>query len=359
MEKMRLRDFYEGADAVRLTTYRIERNRSQLVVFQEAALFGLVGAIVYIGVAIFKVDLAVTVALLFLLYRLAPRVSSLNNLRQTLGVAMASLRNVDATVLESQATRITSGPRTFVRLTDSINVKNVSFSHAGGPQVLKDVDLVIAGNKLTALVGASGAGKSTLIDLILRFYDPNDGTIQSDGVDLGQLDLESWRSSIGLVSQDLFLFNDTIANNILAGFPSASEERVIEAAKQAHAHDFIVSLQYGYDTKIGDRGWNLSGGQRQRIALARAILKNPTVLSLDEATSALDSESERFIQQYIDSIRGDCTILVVAHRLSTIKYADHILVLQDGQIVEEGDWDTLLSKTGVFAGLYAIQVGKS
>jgi ABC-type multidrug transport system fused ATPase/permease subunit len=196
------------------------------------------------------------------------------------------------------------------------------------------------------------------VDLILRFYDPVQGSIEVDGVDLKDLDLTSWRRSIGVVSQDIYLFNETIAYNIGVGRTDANIEQIVEAAKQAYAHDFIQQLADGYETKIGDRGWNLSGGQRQRIALARAILKRPEILILDEATSSLDSESEQLIQDYMKEIRNSCTMIVVAHRTSTIQDADKIVVLLDGVIAEEGDWDTLSAGSGLLANYHRLQIGE-
>ena len=357
LERLRGEDFRRKAQGVGDTTFRLERNRSQIIVLQETALFGLVGAIVYVGVSVLNLDLAVTVALLFILYRLAPRISNMNNLRETLASAMASLRNVEATISQSSVTAIPNGTKPFVKLHGAIELENVSFSYNDGMQVLQDANFAIENHKITALVGTSGAGKSTLIDLILRYYDPLQGRMLVDGVDLRELDLVSWRKSIGIVSQDIFLFNDTVANNILLGQTGATMEQVVDAAKRAYAHDFILQMPQGYDTPIGDRGWNLSGGQRQRLALARAILKEPQILILDEATSSLDSESEQLIQNHIRAIRGTCTILVVAHRVSTIQDADRIAVLQDGRIVEEGDWDSLLARTGVFANYHRLQLG--
>ena len=357
LEHLRGEDFRRKAQGVGDTTYRLDRNRSQIVVLQEMALFALVGAIVYVGVSVLNLDLAVTVALLFILYRLAPRISNMNNLRQGLASSMASLRNVEATISQSSATAIPNGTKPFVKLHGAIELENVSFSYNSGAEVLQDANFAIEHHKITALVGTSGAGKSTLIDLILRYYDPLQGRMLVDGVDLRELDLVSWRKSIGIVSQDIFLFNDTVANNILLGQPDATMEQVVDAVKRAYAHDFILQMPQGYDTPIGDRGWNLSGGQRQRLALARAILKEPQILILDEATSSLDSESEQLIQNHIRAIRGTCTILVVAHRVSTIQDADRIAVLQDGKIVEEGDWDSLLARTGVFANYHRLQLG--
>jgi len=357
LEHLRGEDVRLKAEGVGEATYHLERNRSQITILQETALFGLVGGIVFVGVSILHVDLAVTVALLFILYRLAPRVNNLNNLRQTVASTMAALCNIDSAINQSSENHIISGTKQFVELRGAIELRRVDFAYEDGTGVLQDANFLVESGKMTALVGASGAGKSTIIDLILRYYDPSQGMVMVDGVDLRELDLASWRNSIGIVSQDVFLFNDTVANNIVLGRPGADKEDIFDAAKRAYAHEFILQLPRGYDTEIGDRGWNLSGGQRQRVALARAILKNPQILILDEATSSLDSESELLIQDYIREIRGTCTILVVAHRISTIQSADRIGVLQDGKIVEEGDWDSLLAEPGVFANYHRLQTG--
>ncbi len=356
-EWFRWANFDTKAQALRGTAYRHIRNQSQMVVIQEVALFALIGAIVVIGVSVLDLGMAVVVAILFILYRLMPRVSGLNVSRQDLAGAMAALRAVKAAIEEPSQPKIISGNTPFKELHISIELRNVCFSYADGSVVLRDVDFTIEKGKMTAIIGASGVGKSTLVDLILRHYDPVQGSILVDGVALTELDLSSWRTSIGLVSQDIFLFNDTVASNISLGRDHVTRESIIDAATQAYAHEFIQNLPQGYDTEIGDRGWNLSGGQRQRLALARAILKRPEILILDEATSSLDSESERMIQQYMSEIRGSCTMVVVAHRLSTIQGADKIVVLEDGTVVEEGTWDKLRAGSGVLANYQRLQSG--
>ena len=225
--------------------------------------------------------------------------------------------------------------------------------------VLEDASFAVEKGNITALIGVSGAGKSTLVDLVLRFHDPSSGSILVDGVDLRNLTLKSWRSAIGVVNQDIFLFNDTVFNNIAMGFPEATKEQIIEAATDAFADQFIRQLPQGYDTLVGERGWNLSGGQRQRIALARAILRKPQILILDEATSSLDSESEQYIQKYINNIKGISTVLIVAHRMSTIQSADKIVVLENGRITEEGNWDSLLAKDAGLANYLQLQIASS
>jgi subfamily B ATP-binding cassette protein MsbA len=217
----------------------------------------------------------------------------------------------------------------------SVEFKNVSFGYSETP-VLKNISFTLDKGKTLALVGPSGVGKSTIADLLPRFYDVTGGAILIDGKDIRDFTMESLRSHMSFVTQDIILFNDTIFNNIALGQPDATEEDVINAAKIANAHDFIIQTEDGYQTNIGDRGVRLSGGQRQRLSIARAVFKNPAILILDEATSALDTESEKSVQEALDNLMEGRTTLVIAHRLSTIKEADEILILQDGEIVERG-----------------------
>jgi subfamily B ATP-binding cassette protein MsbA len=232
----------------------------------------------------------------------------------------------------------------------------VSFRYnEDGPLVLKNINLRVSPGETIAVVGMSGGGKSTLINLLPRFYDVSEGAIYLDGTDIRDYQVRSLRNQIGLVLQDNILFSDSVRENILMGNPDASEEEMIRAAKAANAHDFIMQLPQGYDTEIGERGVKLSGGQKQRIALARLFLKDPPILILDEATSALDLESERLIQEAIDHLAKDRTTFIVAHRLSTITHADRIVVIQHGQIVEEGTHAQLMAARGVYWRLYQIQ----
>jgi ATP-binding cassette, subfamily B, bacterial MsbA len=219
---------------------------------------------------------------------------------------------------------------------DKIELRNVSFSYTEKP-VLQNIDLVIEKGKTIALVGPSGVGKSTIADLIPRFYEATSGQVLIDGKDVKDYTMESIRSHMSFVTQEIILFNDTVFNNIALGRPDATEEEVIQAAKIANAHDFIMQTENGYQTVIGDRGIRLSGGQRQRLSIARAVFKNPSILILDEATSALDTESEKSVQDALNKLMEGRTTLVIAHRLSTIKEADEIIVLQDGRIVEKGN----------------------
>jgi subfamily B ATP-binding cassette protein MsbA len=236
----------------------------------------------------------------------------------------------------------------------SIEFNNVSFAY-GTEEVVKNINLSIPKGKTIALVGPSGGGKSTLADLVPRFYDPTSGEVSIDGKSLKDYNLESIRKHMGIVTQESILFNDTIFNNIAFGKEGVSEAAVIEAARIANAHDFIMQTEQGYQTLIGERGSKLSGGQRQRISIARAVLKNPPILILDEATSALDSESEKLVQEALFNLMKNRTSLIIAHRLSTIQHADEIVVIQDGQIAERGTHQALLDKRGVYWKLSTIQ----
>ncbi len=235
-----------------------------------------------------------------------------------------------------------------------IKFENVNFAYGSEP-VLKNINLTIPKGRMVAIVGPSGGGKSTMADLLPRFYDIVDGSITIDGHNIKDYTIGSLIAQMGIVTQEAILFNDSVYNNIAFGIDGAKREDVIEAAKIANAHEFIVNMEYGYDTNIGDRGGKLSGGQRQRVAIARAVLKNPPILILDEATSALDTESERLVQEALTNLMKNRTSIVIAHRLSTIQFADEIVVLQHGEIIERGTHNLLLEKGGLYSHLCQLQ----
>jgi len=267
---------------------------------------------------------------------------------------MASLDRVDKILMSENSIKEPEVPQLLNPFADKIEFRNLSFKY-NTDWVLQDINLVVPKGKTVALVGQSGSGKSTLVDLLPRYYDPVEGDILIDGINIKEFSTHDIRSQMGNVNQEAILFNDTFFNNIAFGVESATLEQVIEAAKIANAHDFIMSTEDGYESTIGDRGSKLSGGQRQRVSIARAILKNPPILILDEATSALDTESEKMVQEALENLMLNRTTLVVAHRLSTIKRADEICVLHDGKIVERGKHDELIALDGYYKRLCDMQ----
>jgi subfamily B ATP-binding cassette protein MsbA len=259
------------------------------------------------------------------------------------------------TLLE-QENVVANKPNAFVKHTfdNKISVKNINFAYQD-ENVLKNFSFEVEKGKTIALVGQSGSGKSTIANLLTRFYDIQEGSIEVDGVEVRDWDMHALRGLIGLVTQDSILFNESIKNNLLIGKPNATDEEIIEALKIANAYEFVASLPNGIDTNIGDAGGKLSGGQKQRLSIARAVLKNPPIMILDEATSALDTESEKLVQDALEKMMQNRTSIVIAHRLSTIQKADNIIVMQKGEIVEQGKHAELISKNGTYARLVALQ----
>jgi subfamily B ATP-binding cassette protein MsbA len=248
------------------------------------------------------------------------------------------------------------GTRDVAVFERDLRFENVTFAYGDSP-VLIGINLTARKGEVIALVGPSGSGKSTLVDLIPRFYEPREGRILLDGVDTRDIKLPALRKLTGIVSQETVLFHDTVRNNIAYGAKGHSQAQIEAAARAANAHDFIMELPSGYDTLLGERGTRLSGGQRQRLAIARALLSDPPILILDEATSALDTESERLVQEAVDRLLRGRTVFVIAHRLSTITHADRILVLDRGEIVEQGTHAELLEMRGAYSRLYTLQFG--
>ncbi|MBH8561530.1 ATP-binding cassette domain-containing protein [Nostoc sp. CENA67] len=293
---------------------------------------------------------------LLILLRLLPLLSQLNTIRSSFASTSTSVEMVTDFLNRNDKPFMVKGELPYTKLEEGVHFDFLSFAYPGHEKlVLKDVDLFLPRGTTLALVGGSGAGKSTLADLLPRFYDPLSGRITIDGKDLREFDIASLRRRMGIVSQDTFLFNDSVGNNIAYGRPEATEEEITTAAKRANAYEFISKLPQKFDTPIGDRGVMLSGGQRQRLAIARALLQNPDILILDEATSALDTVSERLVQAALDDLSRDRTTLVIAHRLSTVQKADQIAVLDQGRVVEVGTHEELLRKGGYYSRLYSMQ----
>ncbi|MGF1492540.1 MAG: heterocyst formation ABC transporter subunit HepA [Microcoleaceae cyanobacterium] len=284
---------------------------------------------------------------LFILFRLIPIMRQLNGARGRLSNFRGSIENVKALIDRSDKPYLSNGSLQFPGLKQGIWFQAVDFGYSSDTLVLKEINLLIKRGETTALVGASGAGKTTLVDLIPRFHDPTQGQILIDGIDLREFDYNSLRRRLAIVSQDTFIFNTSVRNNIAyAMLQEVDEAEIIEAARRANALEFIQEMSEGFETQLGDRGVRLSGGQRQRIAIARALLHDPEVLILDEATSALDSVSERLIQESIEKLSVGRTVIAIAHRLSTIVRADKVVVLEQGQIVEQGKYQELIEQRG-------------
>ena len=295
--------------------------------------------------------------MVFLIQRLLWPLTRLGDTLDQYQRAMASTNRV-MSLLDTPIT-IYSGTKSLILETvkGEILIRNISFSYQDRLPIMTNLSLDIPAGKTIAIVGSTGSGKSTLVKLLLRLYEINEGVITLDGVDIRQIKLRDLRQSMGLVSQDVFLFHGTVADNIAYGTFDATPTEIIAAAQVAEAHEFINQLPYGYDTIVGERGQKLSGGQRQRIAIARAILKNPPILILDEATSAVDNETEAAIQKSLEKITKNRTTIAIAHRLSTIRNADRIYVMEYGKVIEQGTHEELITQQGIYTGLWRVQEG--
>jgi subfamily B ATP-binding cassette protein MsbA len=291
-------------------------------------------------------SMAFLLTFLFALFRLMPKVHAMNHQRGLWARSNAGLANVAELIRPADKPHLEDGTRTAPPLADAISFDDVSFAYQPDTPILEGINLRIEKGKTTALVGATGAGKSTLVDLIPRFYDPTEGRVLYDGTDLRDFDVSSLRSRIAIVSQSTHVFNDTVRSNIAYGVSEPHPEEVRWAAEQANALEFIEEMEEGFQTMLGEDGVRVSGGQRQRIAIARALLQDPDILILDEATSDLDSVTEQLVQEGLERLMRDRTVVAIAHRLSTIEHADKVAVLENGEVVEQGSYEELIDRRG-------------
>jgi ATP-binding cassette, subfamily B, bacterial MsbA len=348
--------FDAASERVRSTFFKLEILSGVVSPLSETLSAALLLLILVVALREDQATLPTLLTFVFILYRLQPKVKQVDGSRVALASLTSSVEDVNALLDRSDKPYLVSGNLPFPGLQHDISFTGVTFYYnAQESPAVQDISLCIPRGKTTAFVGPSGAGKSTLISLLCRFSDPTAGEISIDGCPLRQLDLNSWRNRIAIVSQDIYMFSTTIRENIAYGRLEATDDEIIAAAQLANAHEFILQLPYGYETSVGDRGVRLSGGQRQRIALARAIIRDPEILILDEATNALDSIAEDLIQEALKTLSQDRTVVVIAHRLSTIEQADQIIVLNDGQVVEQGNLQQLLDRSGLFTKLYQLQ----
>jgi subfamily B ATP-binding cassette protein MsbA len=342
--------FYQSSSRVAESLIKITRLMSLVKPLSESIATAILVSLILMafnGILIGKsLPVASLLTFFFVLFRLVPTLQDVNGTRVVLSGLLGASVNVKELLRTDNKDYFSSGHLEFSGLKRAINLVSVDFGYEPENLVLHDISLTIERGKMTALVGGSGAGKTTLADLIPRFYDPTRGTILIDGVDLKSYEIKSLRQKLAIVSQDTFIFNANVRDNIAYALEGVEETEILEAARQAYALEFIQQLPEGFDTQLGDRGVRLSGGQRQRLAIARALLRDPEILILDEATSALDSVSERLIQESLEKLSVGRTVIAIAHRLSTIARADQVVVLEQGRIVEQGKYQELLERRG-------------
>jgi len=358
-ESKELERIETSSNEVRSSNYHaIKLSAAFIPIIRVAILFGFTATLLIGGFLALdgEIKVATYSVLLFITQRLLWPLTELGDTFDLYQRAMASFNRIFS--LKNESSKIGNGNIEFNNLENKIELNDVSFSYVDNFNVLDNVDLTINAGQTTAIVGSTGSGKSTLIKLLLRLYEINNGSISYDSNSLKDIELSSLREKIGLVSQDVFLFEGTVIENIAYGDLNASEAEVWNAAQKSEADEFINNLPQKEKTIVGERGQKLSGGQRQRISIARAILKNPDILILDEATSSVDNETEAAIQRSLDILKKDRTVIVIAHRLSTVRNADIIYVLENGSVVESGSHESLLDNKGVYSKLWSVQTGE-
>tara|TARA_Y100000590_G_scaffold131238_1_gene149930 strand:- start:4702 stop:6468 length:1767 start_codon:yes stop_codon:yes gene_type:complete len=345
-EIMSLKEFTANVYSLFQVTYNASKSRERLNGLFQLGMISALMLSIYLAITFSSINLSVLLTFVFILYRFYPKVGGINKAYHQLLFSLPGATEVLTLIDQTNTPKIVSGPERFIQLKQDICFENVNFNYVDSQPILKGIEFKIQCGKTTAIIGSSGQGKTTIVNLLMRFYDPSNGLIKVDQTDLKKLNTNDWRSVISLVNQDIFLFNDTIRNNIAIGKPTVKDSEIEEAIQIAYVEEFVNDLPDGSNTIIGERGIRLSGGQRQRIALARAIVRKPQILILDEATSELDNLSEKLIRKAVNQLGSEMTIIIVAHRLSTISDADQIILLEDGKVLESGNHHELLKLNG-------------
>lgn len=355
-ERVHLKDFRRISRSFKRIQIKIQNNRILADLFLEPFIFVLIIILLILSVKTLHTPIASLIAFFFIFTRILPKVRLINsNYMQTMEFLPHFIK-IEEIIRRDDNNYLQNGLKEIDTFHSGIIFENVWFRYSGTDEYkLKDVSINIEKNTTVGLVGVSGGGKTTIVNLLMRHHDPEKGHVKIDGVDLHEIKKQDLHSLLSIVEQDVYLFNDTIYNNILYGRLDSTQKDVFQAAKLANAHKFIQELPNKYSTVVGTRGMRLSGGEKQRISLARALLKNPEILVLDEATSALDSESERLIKDSIAKFSKTKTVIIIAHRISTVINADKIIVIEKGKVVEEGNHEELLKKEGMYKKYYDLQ----